>query len=227
MNELIRECRAPSAAAGPRVPGGDRVRVHFQVVEGTRRRTQVFEGVVLKQQGKGARRTFTVRKLSFGVGVERTFRSTRPRSSRSRSWPGARCAARSSITCVGASAAAHASARAVTSGPRASAWTAVPSGRRRRNWRPDPLSSRTAGCRRPATRSSTGRSPPPRRRARRPAEVEDAAEVRRRPKPRPSRPKPRPRRRSPEEQPTEPRRQEEQQPRRNNQGRRGGRIRGS
>jgi large subunit ribosomal protein L19 len=52
---------------------GDRVRVHFQVVEGTRRRTQVFEGTVLKQKGGGARRTFTVRKLSFGVGVERTF----------------------------------------------------------------------------------------------------------------------------------------------------------
>ena len=52
---------------------GDRVRVHFQVVEGTRRRTQVFEGTVLKEQGGGVRRTFTVRKLSFGVGVERTF----------------------------------------------------------------------------------------------------------------------------------------------------------
>ena len=52
---------------------GDRVRVHFQVVEGTRQRTQVFEGVVLKQKGGGSRRTFTVRKLSFGVGVERTF----------------------------------------------------------------------------------------------------------------------------------------------------------
>jgi large subunit ribosomal protein L19 len=52
---------------------GDRVRVHFQVVEGTRRRTQVFEGVVLKKKGGGARGTFTVRKLSFGVGVERTF----------------------------------------------------------------------------------------------------------------------------------------------------------
>jgi large subunit ribosomal protein L19 len=52
---------------------GDRVRVHFQVVEGTRRRTQVFEGVVIKRQGHGARETFTVRKQSFGVGVERTF----------------------------------------------------------------------------------------------------------------------------------------------------------
>jgi large subunit ribosomal protein L19 len=52
---------------------GDRVRVHFQVIEGTRKRTQVFEGVVLKRQGSGARETFTVRKQSFGVGVERTF----------------------------------------------------------------------------------------------------------------------------------------------------------
>ena len=52
---------------------GDRLRVHFQVVEGTRRRTQVFEGVVIKRQGHGVRETFTVRKQSFGVGVERTF----------------------------------------------------------------------------------------------------------------------------------------------------------
>jgi large subunit ribosomal protein L19 len=49
------------------------VRVHFQVIEGTRRRVQVFEGIVLKRQGAGARETFTVRKQSFGVGVERTF----------------------------------------------------------------------------------------------------------------------------------------------------------
>jgi large subunit ribosomal protein L19 len=52
---------------------GDRVRVHFQVIEGSRKRTQVFEGVVLRRQGSGARETFTVRKQSFGVGVERTF----------------------------------------------------------------------------------------------------------------------------------------------------------
>jgi large subunit ribosomal protein L19 len=57
----------------PDFQAGDRVKVHFQVVEGTRRRTQVFEGTVLKRQGKGARETFTVRKQSFGVGVERTF----------------------------------------------------------------------------------------------------------------------------------------------------------
>jgi large subunit ribosomal protein L19 len=57
----------------PRFAPGDRVRVHFQVIEGTRRRTQVFEGIVLKRQGHGVRETFTVRKQSFGVGVERTF----------------------------------------------------------------------------------------------------------------------------------------------------------
>jgi large subunit ribosomal protein L19 len=59
-----------------RVPdfrAGDRLRVHFIVIEGTRRRTQVFEGVAIKRQGQGARETFTVRKQSFGVGVERTF----------------------------------------------------------------------------------------------------------------------------------------------------------
>jgi large subunit ribosomal protein L19 len=57
----------------PAFQAGDRVKVHFQVVEGTRRRTQVFEGTVIKRQGQGARETFTVRKQSFGVGVERTF----------------------------------------------------------------------------------------------------------------------------------------------------------
>ncbi len=57
----------------PPFAAGDRVRVHFQVVEGNRRRTQVFEGIVIKRQGSGARETFTVRKQSFGVGVERTF----------------------------------------------------------------------------------------------------------------------------------------------------------
>ena len=52
---------------------GDTVRVHFQVIEGQRRRVQVFEGIVIKRQGSTSRETFTVRKESFGVGVERTF----------------------------------------------------------------------------------------------------------------------------------------------------------
>jgi large subunit ribosomal protein L19 len=57
----------------PRFKAGDTVRVHFQVIEGQRRRVQVFEGIVIKRQGSGSRETFTVRKQSFGVGVERTF----------------------------------------------------------------------------------------------------------------------------------------------------------
>jgi large subunit ribosomal protein L19 len=57
----------------PSFNAGDRVKVHFQVIEGNRRRTQVFEGIAIKRQGSGARETFTVRKQSFGVGVERTF----------------------------------------------------------------------------------------------------------------------------------------------------------
>jgi large subunit ribosomal protein L19 len=57
----------------PQFKAGDTVRVHFQVIEGQRRRIQVFEGIVIKRQGSGVRETFTVRKHSFGVGVERTF----------------------------------------------------------------------------------------------------------------------------------------------------------
>jgi large subunit ribosomal protein L19 len=57
----------------PSFAPGDRVRVHFRVIEGSRERIQVFEGIVLKRQGSGVRETFTVRKQSFGVGVERTF----------------------------------------------------------------------------------------------------------------------------------------------------------
>src|SRR5213083_307082 len=57
----------------PPFKAGDTVRVHFQVIEGQRRRVQVFEGIVIRRQGAGVRETFTVRKQSFGVGVERTF----------------------------------------------------------------------------------------------------------------------------------------------------------
>lgn len=57
----------------PEFRPGDTVRVHVRVVEGNRARTQIFEGVVLRRQGGGLRETFTVRKVSFGVGVERTF----------------------------------------------------------------------------------------------------------------------------------------------------------
>jgi large subunit ribosomal protein L19 len=73
MSGIIESIERRQLASVPRFESGDRVRVHFQVIEGSRRRTQVFEGVVLKRQGNGARETFTVRKQSFGVGVERTF----------------------------------------------------------------------------------------------------------------------------------------------------------
>src|SRR3989440_2047931 len=65
--------RAQLRADLPKFKAGDTVRVHFKVIEGQRQRIQVFEGIVLKRQGAGARETFTVRKQSFGVGVERTF----------------------------------------------------------------------------------------------------------------------------------------------------------
>jgi large subunit ribosomal protein L19 len=57
----------------PQFKAGDTVKVHFRVIEGQRSRIQVFEGIVIKRQGSGVRETFTVRKQSFGVGVERTF----------------------------------------------------------------------------------------------------------------------------------------------------------
>jgi large subunit ribosomal protein L19 len=73
MSTVIDSLERSQLRRVPAFQAGDRVRVHFQVVEGTRRRTQVFEGVVIKRQGEGVRETFTVRKQSFGVGVERTF----------------------------------------------------------------------------------------------------------------------------------------------------------
>jgi large subunit ribosomal protein L19 len=73
MSSVIESLERAQLRRVPNFAPGDRVRVHFQVVEGSRRRTQVFEGVVLKRQGHGVRETFTVRKQSFGVGVERTF----------------------------------------------------------------------------------------------------------------------------------------------------------
>ena len=73
MSTIIQSIEQEQLQKRPRFAAGDRVRVHFQVIEGNRTRTQVFEGVVLKRQGSGVRETFTVRKQSFGVGVERTF----------------------------------------------------------------------------------------------------------------------------------------------------------
>jgi large subunit ribosomal protein L19 len=73
MSSVIETIERAQLRRVPNFAPGDRVKVHFQVIEGTRRRVQIFEGVVIKRQGHGARETFTVRKQSFGVGVERMF----------------------------------------------------------------------------------------------------------------------------------------------------------
>src|SRR5712692_7907374 len=73
MTTIIESIERAQLRKVPRFKAGDTVRVHFQVIEGQRRRVQVYEGIVIKRQGAGVRETFTVRKQSFGVGVERTF----------------------------------------------------------------------------------------------------------------------------------------------------------
>jgi large subunit ribosomal protein L19 len=74
MNKIIEQIEQRQLRTElPQFKAGDTVRVHFKVIEGQRQRVQVFEGIVIKRQGAGARETFTVRKSSFGVGVERTF----------------------------------------------------------------------------------------------------------------------------------------------------------
>ncbi len=73
MSSVIETIERAQLRRVPNFAPGDRVKVHFQVIEGSRRRVQVFEGVVIKRQGHGMRETFTVRKQSFGVGVERMF----------------------------------------------------------------------------------------------------------------------------------------------------------
>jgi large subunit ribosomal protein L19 len=73
MSTTIQDIERRQLREVPRFKAGDTVRVHFKVIEGNRQRIQVFEGVVIRRQGAGVRETFTVRKNSFGVGVERTF----------------------------------------------------------------------------------------------------------------------------------------------------------
>ena len=79
MSTIIQDIERRQLREVPQFKAGDTVRVHFRVIEGSRQRIQVFEGIVIKRQGAGARETFTVRKNSFGVGVERTFPLHSPR----------------------------------------------------------------------------------------------------------------------------------------------------
>lgn len=80
MHKLIEEITNEQLKTDiPKFRAGDTVRVHAKVVEGTRERIQIFEGVVIKRRGGGISETFTVRKISYGVGVERTFPVHTPR----------------------------------------------------------------------------------------------------------------------------------------------------
>ncbi|KGX88468.1 50S ribosomal protein L19 [Pontibacillus litoralis] len=80
MQNLIQEITKEQLRSDlPKFKAGDTVKVHVKVVEGTRERIQVFEGVVIKRRGGGISETFTVRKISYGVGVERTFPVHSPR----------------------------------------------------------------------------------------------------------------------------------------------------
>ncbi|MFB4162641.1 50S ribosomal protein L19 [Alteribacillus sp. JSM 102045] len=80
MQDLIREITKEQLKTDlPEFRAGDTVRVHVKVVEGSRERIQVFEGVVIKRRGGGISETFTVRKVSYGIGVERTFPVHSPR----------------------------------------------------------------------------------------------------------------------------------------------------
>ncbi len=83
MSDIIRELEKEQLRTDlPKLEIGDTVRVYVKVIEGSRERLQNFEGIVIKMQGGGVRKTFTVRRLSYGVGVERTFPYHSPRIGR-------------------------------------------------------------------------------------------------------------------------------------------------
>ena len=83
MADIIRELEKEQLRTDlPKLEVGDTVRVYVKVIEGTRERLQNFEGIVIKIQGGGIRKTFTVRRMSYGVGVERTFPYNSPRIGR-------------------------------------------------------------------------------------------------------------------------------------------------
>ena len=83
MADIIRELEKEQLRTDlPKLEIGDTVRVYVKVIEGTRERRQNYEGVVIKMQGGGIRKTFTVRRMSYGVGVERTFPYNSPRIGR-------------------------------------------------------------------------------------------------------------------------------------------------
>ena len=83
MSDIIKELEKEQLRTDlPELEIGDQVRVYVKVVEGTHERLQNFEGIVIKREGGGIRKSFTVRRISYGVGVERTFPSHSPRIGR-------------------------------------------------------------------------------------------------------------------------------------------------
>jgi large subunit ribosomal protein L19 len=80
MSDIIRAIERQQIREDlPAFQVGDTLKVHYKIIEGTRERTQVFQGVVIRRHGASNRETFTVRKVSFGVGVERTFPVNSPK----------------------------------------------------------------------------------------------------------------------------------------------------
>ena len=101
MQHLIEEITKEQLRTDlPAFRPGDTLRVHVKVVEGTRERIQIFEGVVIKRRGGGISETFTVRKISYGVGVERTFPVHTPKSLRSKLYVTVRYVVRNFTTYV-------------------------------------------------------------------------------------------------------------------------------
>ena len=79
MSKIITELGNTQKRTLPDFRAGDQLRVHFKVIEGENERVQIFEGIVIRRRGTGISETFTVRKISFGVGVERIFPTNSPR----------------------------------------------------------------------------------------------------------------------------------------------------
>lgn len=120
MSHLLDTVDAASLRSDvPAFRPGDTVNVHVRVIEGNRSRVQQFKGVVVRRQGAGVRETFTVRKVSFSVGVERTFPVHTPIVEKIGSSPAVTCVAPSCTTCASCAVRPRRSRRSATAEARA------------------------------------------------------------------------------------------------------------